>query len=371
MIYLDYAANTNVDKRVLKKYNEITLKYYANPNSTHSLGLKAKNKIEKSTEKVAQYFNTKKENIIYTSGATESNNLVITGLAESNTKNKRHIIISSIEHKSIIAPCNALIDKGYEITMIPLDKDGKVDLEILKKSIRKDTLLVSIIGVDSELGTIQPIEEIGKITKQHNVLFHTDLTQGIGKIKINYENIDFLTFAPHKFFGLNTIGVLINFNNVKLIPLIKGGKSTTIYRSGTPSPANVLSLEKALEIAMNNMEKRTKKVKKLKEYLINELLKIDDIHINTPKCSIPHILNFSIKNANDIVEKLNKKNIYVSTKSACSETQSMSNSVFSITKNKTYAKNSIRVSISHLTTIKELKKFIKVLKEIINENNKN
>ena len=169
MIYLDYAANTPVDKKVLEKYNEVTLKFYGNPNSAHNAGKDAKKVVDKASLEIAKIFNTQKESIIYTSGSSESNNMVIKGLADRLSEKGKHIIISSVEHSSIIAPCNYLASKGYEISIIPLESSGKVDLEVLKKSIRKDTILISICAVDSELGTIQPIEEIAKIAK--NMLY--------------------------------------------------------------------------------------------------------------------------------------------------------------------------------------------------------
>ena len=165
MIYLDYAANTPVDKRVLDKFNEITLDFYGNPNSMHSEGIKAKNLIDSASESIASYFNIKKGNIIYTSGSSESNNLVIKGLADRLKTKGKHIIISEIEHSSIIAPCNYLSSLGFDISVIPLDENGIVDLKKLEKEIRDDTILVSITSVDSELGTIQPINEIVKIVK--------------------------------------------------------------------------------------------------------------------------------------------------------------------------------------------------------------
>ena len=370
MIYLDYAANTPVDKRVLKNYNDITLKYFGNPNSTHSAGANAKKEIDKATKKIANYFKTSKENIIYTSGASEANNLVIKGIAEYYQKNGKHIIISCIEHSSIIAPCNYLTSKGFEITIIPIDNNGKINLEKLKNALRKDTILVSICSVDSELGTIEPIKEVANLLKNYpNTFFHTDATQAIGKINLDFEGLDFLTFAPHKFYGLNGMGVLINFHNTKITPLIHGGKSTTVYRSGTPIVANITATEKALSLITKNLDKKINYISSLKEYLTIELKKIPTIHINSPKESIPNTLNISIKNSKKIINKLNKNEIYVSKQTACSLGKNPSKSVLALTGNQKLAQNTIRISLSHLTTKKELKTFIKVLKEEIYENN--
>ena len=346
MIYLDYAANTPVDKRVLDKYNEVTLKYFGNPNSLHECGITAKEEIKKSSDTIAKYFKTESKNIIYTSGSSESNNLVIKGIADRYQSKGKHIIISEVEHSSIIAPCNYLSTKG------------------------DDTILVSVCTVDSELGTIQPINEIARIVKENsNAYFHTDATQAIGKISVDYTGIDFLTFAPHKFAGINGVGVLINFNDLKITPLIHGGKSTTIYRSGTPVTANAVSTALALTLATKDLDKKIEYLTSLKNYLIENLVNIDGICINSPKDSIPSTINFSIKNARNIVNKLYKKGIYVSMQSACSLGTSPSKSVYAITQNVNKANNSIRVSITNKTTKEEITEFIKILKEIINEDN--
>ena len=251
MIYLDYAANTPVDKDVLKTYVDATLKYFGNPNSSHKAGIDAKNKIDEASRVIAKYFDIKEESVIYTSGSSEANNLVIKGVMEANKDKGKHIIISSLEHSSIIAPVNYLTNHGYEVTVLNVLEDGRVDINELKDAIRDDTVLVSICYVDSELGTIQPIKEIGELLSHYpNILFHTDATQAIGKINVDFKNVDFVTFAPHKFFGINGVGVLLNINNNKIVPLIHGGKSTTIYRSGTPVISNVLACSKSVSIAL-------------------------------------------------------------------------------------------------------------------------
>ena len=371
MIYLDYAANTPVDEKVLDVFVEATRKYTANPNSTHELGRLAKEKIDESSKLLADYFHTKQENIIYTSGSSESNNLVIKGIAESRKEFGNKIIISAIEHSSVVAPVNYLASHGYDVTVIPLTKEGTIDLEILKKGIDDQTILVSICTVDSELGTIQPIKEISEIVKKYpNCVFHTDATQAIGKVDINYDFVDFVTFAPHKFFGLNGFGVLVNRNNIKITPLIHGGKSTTIYRSGTPVTANVIALSKAFEIATNNLKERFDYVKSLNELLRNELEKIDSVHINSPELSIPNTLNISLINQDtkDILNKLEEREIYLSTTTACALGSAPSKSVLAITGDETLASNTIRISLSHFTKKEEIETFLNVLKRLLKQN---
>lgn len=370
MIYLDYAANTPVEKEVLKEYVSATTKYIANPNSTHPLGLEAKKIIDDSTQKISKYFNIEPNNIIYTSGSSESNNMVIKGIAEINKNKGKHIIVSAIEHSSIIAPCNYLANNGYEISVIPILENGQLDLNELKNTIRDDTILVSICYVDSELGTVQPIKEISKIVKKYeNCIFHTDATQAVGKINVDFKDIDFVTFAPHKFYGLNGFGVLLNMNNNKLIPLIHGGKSTTIYRSGTPVTANVVALKKSIELALDNLNKRYDYISGLNKYLRDELSIFSNVHINSPKNSIPSTLNFSLvkMDAKRVVKKLTENGICLSTTSACSLGSTPSKSVYAITNDLELAKNSIRISLSHLTTIEELNKFMKIFKKIYDE----
>ena len=368
MIYLDYAANTPVNDEVLNTFIEATKTYIANPNSSHPAGKLAKEAIDKSSIHIASYFNTNKENVIYTSGSSESNNLVLKGIAERNKDKGNKIIISAVEHSSIVAPCNYLSSLGYDIDIVPLTKEGIIDVNYLKKSINNETIIVSICAVDSELGTVQPIEEIAKIVKKYpNCIFHTDATQAIGKVNINYSDVDFITFAPHKFFGLNGFGVLINRNNIKMIPLIHGGKSTTIYRSGTPVTANVIALDKALTLAIHNLETKSSYLKELNTILRDHFSKNKNIHINSPKTSIPNTLNISLINYNTkkIIEELGRSEIYLSTTTACSIGNMPSKSVLAITNDKSLAANTIRISISHLTTKEEINTFIKEFDKIL------
>ena len=368
MIYLDYAANTPVDEEVLDVFVKSTRKYIANPNSNHPLGKLAKEEIDKVSTNIANYFKTTKENVIYTSGSSESNNLVIKGIAEMNKDKGNKIIISAVEHSSIVAPCNYLANCGYDVSVIPLTKEGIIDLDLLKQEIDDNTILVSICSVDSELGTIQPINEISKIIKKYNnIIFHTDATQAIGKIDIDFDGVDFITLAPHKFFGLNGFGALINVNNNKLIPLIHGGKSTTIYRSGTPVTANVLAFGKAFDLAISKFKERYDYISSLNKYLRSELGKIDCIHINSPERSIPNTLNISLinKDTKSILKQLEDKQIYLSTTTACSLGNSPSKSVMAITNDLDLASNTLRISLSHLTTMDELNEFINIFKNLL------
>lgn len=247
MIYLDYSASTPVNNDVLELFYNTTKKYYANPNSSHKLGRKAKELIDNCTLNIANNLRILPEEIIYTSGASESNNLAIKGICERYKTHGKHILISSLEHNSIVASATIMQERGFEIELIPINKDGFIDIDSLKKMIREDTILVSICSVDSEIGIRQPIEEIGKILKEYpNCFFHTDASQAVGKVSIDFTNVDLITITPHKFFGMNGFGILIKKKNVSLKPQINGGKSTTVYRSGTPELANIVACVKLL-----------------------------------------------------------------------------------------------------------------------------
>lgn len=370
MVYLDYAANSPVDKKVLDAYYDANLKYFANPNSIYKLGLEAKNKIEESSKNIANNLGILPEEIIYTSGATESNNLAIKGIAERYKNYGKHIIISSMEHNSIIAPVNYLTSQGFEVDIINVEKDGKVSIDELKKLIREDTILVSIASVDSEIGIKQPIEEIGKFLKNYeHIFFHTDASQALGKIKIDFHDVDLVTIAPHKFYGLNGFGALIKKKNVNLKPIILGGKSTTVYRSGTPVLPMVIALDTALDIAFKNLEDRLNYVLKLNKEVTNFLIKYDKVHINNTENSIPYTINFSIKGilSEDFVKKLGDNEIYVSPKTSCCPENTPSKHVFALTNDKSLAKSSIRISLSHLTTKDDLNTFYNVFDKLYKE----
>lgn len=373
MVYLDYAANAPVDEEVLATFNEISKKYFANPNATHKLGKEAKEIIDKSTENIAKIFNVLPEEIIYTSGASESNNLAIKGICERYKSKGKHIITTPLEHNSITAPLSVMQKEGFEVEVMPVKKDGLVDIDALKEMLREDTILVSIIAVDSEIGLKQPIEEIGKILKDYpNTFFHTDASQAIGKVDIDLTNVDLMTIAPHKFYGINGFGALIKKKNVSLVPIINGGKSTTIYRSGTPVTSMVVALDKALEIAYKNMKERYSYIKSLNERVKNELSKYKNVHIISTENSVPHTLNIAIDNVKslDFAKKLESYDVYISTKTSCCPSETPSKLVYALTNNKSLALSSLRISFSHLTTQEEINIFLdafdKVLKEMTN-----
>lgn len=370
MVYLDYAANSPVDIEVLDYYYEITKKYYANPNSNHKLGIEAKELIDKSTKNIASNLNVLEEEIIYTSGATESNNLAIKGICERYKNYGKHIIVSGLEHNSIIASATAMQENGFEVDVLNVTEDGIIDIDNLKELLREDTILVSICSVDSELGIRQPIEKIANIVKNNShTIFHTDATQAIGKVNIDFSNVDLITLAPHKFYGLNGFGLLIKKKEISLKPQMSGGKSTTIYRSGTPELSNILALDKALDIAIKKQEVRYNYIDKINKEVKDFLSKYKNVHINSTENSIPFTINFSIKGVKSDVfaKKLEEKDIYISTKTSCCPVGTPSKLVFALTHDKQLASTSLRLSLSHLTTKEDLDIFYKAFEECIKE----
>lgn len=370
LVYLDYAASTPVDKRVLDKYYSTMLECFANPNSSHRLGLLAKEKIDKASLKIAKYFHIKPTEIIYTSGSSEANNLAIKGIAKRYKSYGKHILISSLEHNSIIASATSLQEEGFEIELIPVNNKGYIDIDILKEMIREDTILVSVTSVDSEIGLRQPIEEIAKIIKEKkHCFFHTDASQSIGKVDIDYKDVDLVTVAPHKFYGQLGIGLLIRKENVGLKPQIDGGKSTTIYRAGTPDVAGIVAVSEAIEIALSNLDNRYKYIKNISEIIKEKLKKYDGVVINNTINSIPYTINFSLKGvkAQQVAKLFSDHEIYVSAKTSCCPVTTPSKLVYALTHDKSLATSSIRVSLSHLTTMDEVLEFLKVFDIIYKE----
>jgi len=370
MIYLDYAANTPVDKRVLEEYCKTNLLYFGNPNANHQAGFSALNQIEKASEQLRGILHCGPMEVLYTSGASEANNLAIKGAARAYRENGRHIISTCLEHSSVSGALTWLQQTGCEIDLVDIKKDGTVDLQHLKELLRKDTVLVSIGYVDSELGVCQPIREIGEIVRDYpQCIFHTDATQAVGKIKVDTENIDLMTFTPHKFFGLNGMGVLLRKENVVLEPLVHGGKSSSIYRSGTPVPAWAVSIAEALKISYNDLDNNFEKVRRIRHDLQTALQKYPLVHINSTEKSLPHFLNVSVKEikAEVFQSMLNEKGIYVSTKSACSVPNTPSRAVYAVTGDRKLARCSWRISVSHLTGEDEVKEFLAVFDRCYHE----
>ena len=363
MIYFDYSAHTPTDNNVLECFCKYEKEFIGNANSVHSLGRVANKEMKRISQSIANLLNVSSDEIIYTSGASESNNLAIKGIARASRHIGKHIISTPLEHSSVSGCLTTLQEQGYEIDIVDIKRDGTVDFEQLSELIRNDTVMVAVCAVDSELGTVQPIEEISEIIKNYpKCCLHIDATQAIGKTPISFSEVDTMSVSAHKFYGLNGNGLLIKRKGLAIEPLIHGGVSTTIYRSGTPTLALNASTEYALRLAVENFDNRINQVRKYNQYLRNELSNYKKVRINSPENAVPHILNLSVSGvkAKDFQSALDKRGVCVSVKSACSVEGTPSRSVYAVSRDRKNALSSWRISLSHLTTQKEIEEFVNI-----------
>lgn len=363
MIYLDYSATTPPDKRVVDTFSKVAIDYFANSNSLHKIGVKSKELEDYATEEIANMLGIKPSEIIYTSCSSESNNLALKGICLKYQNRGKHIITTNLEHSSIIATCNYLTKLGFEVEFVDLLEDGTVNIDDLKFKLRDDTIMVSIAMIDSELGIRQPVEEIGTLLKNYpKCFYHVDCTQAIGKINVDFTNIDMASISAHKIYGLKGIGMLIKKENIVIEPLIHGGKSTTVYRSGTPALPLIVSLKKALELIIPNIDKNYEHISKLNKIIIDKLKTYDNVYINSTDKSIKNTINISINKIKPetFIHALEEHEIYVSTKSACSSANAMSNSIYAIYHDEKRASSTIRISLSHLTTKEDINTFLDI-----------
>ena len=370
MNYLDYSATTPVDPRVLDVFTKMNLDYFGNPNSTHELGFLSKTKVQETTDSIKTILQAENYEVIYTSGATESNNLAIKGFAFSNMNRGKHIISSPYEHSSVTSCLNYLARHDFDIDILSLEESGQVNLGELEELIRPDTILVSIALINSELGIMQNLSKIKEIIRKYpHVKFHSDLTQAIGKVVVDIAGIDLVSFSGHKIYGLKGIGALLRKHDVNLFPVIHGGKSPSIFRGGTPSAPLIASLGVALELAYDQFDQKINHLRELHRYLIQELRTFDVAHINYEQ-SIFQIVNVSFKDikASHMQAELSKRGIYISTQTACSSDDSFSPAVKLITGSDKLAETSVRISLSHLTTKIEIDQLIRAIGDIIHEN---
>ncbi|MGI6309828.1 MAG: cysteine desulfurase family protein [Bacilli bacterium] len=362
MIYLDYSATTPVAPEVLESFNKVSRNYLGNPNSIHRLGLDSKELMHQATNQIAKLLKVKAEELIFTSGATEANNLAIKGVCAHYQNRGKHIITTELEHSSVSEVMNYLKTQGYEISYLNVLPDGTIDLKHLKQLLRLDTILVSIVYVNSETGIKQPIEDVGHILKAYpKVLFHVDGTQAVGKIKVDLNNIDLFSFSAHKIYGLPGIGCLYKQKKIELTNIIHGGQSQSKYRAGTPPLPLIVSFAKALRLSLVNLDDRYTHVLKLNQTIKKALEKYPEVVINSSSEAIPHILNISILNVKPetFMHALEKHHIYLSTQTACSKFDEPSKTLLAIYKDKKRALSSIRISLSHKTTSEEIDFFLK------------
>jgi cysteine desulfurase len=370
MIYLDYAATTPVMYEVLESLNKVTREFMANPNSPHAYGLKSRNLLDNATKQICELLNINESELTYTSGATESNNTAIKGIAHKYKHQGKHILVSRLEHPSIYVILKYLEKEGFQIEFLKHETNGLVSFDDLKKKIRKDTILVIINAVNSELGIRQPLKTIRQIIKKENpeTLLHVDMTQAIGKVSVNLHDADSAAISSHKFYGPKGIGILYLSDKIKIEPLIHGSSKSSDLRGGTPPLPLIVGMSKALRIALTDLNHKEEHIKKLANKVISELLKLDGIVLNNTDYSIPHILNFSLQHIKPevLINALSDKEIYISTKTACAK-EDVSESIMALYNDAKRASSSIRISISHITTADEIERFINYFKLVYEE----
>ena len=372
IIYLDNASTSKVNKEVLESFNQISLNHFANASSIHQLGQESNRLLDKSREQILNLFNLKHHDVVFTSGATEANNLAIKGYAFANRSRGNHLITVVSEHPSVLNAYKQLEKYGFEITILPINKNGVLEVNSLKAAIKDNTILVSVMAVNNEIGTINPIKEIGELLKNYpKIAFHVDMTQAIGKVKIPLDNVDMFSFAGHKIHGLLGSGALIKDKKILLEPQNSGGGQEGGLRSGTNTVALSVSLAKALRLALSKQKENFELVADLRDHLVAYLKSNDDKYvINSLDKNNPYIVNFSLltRKASVVVEALSNKGIMVSSLSAChSRDEDYSYVVYALTNDMKLAHNTVRVSFSYENTLNDVELLIRTLDTIVKE----
>lgn len=361
MIYLDYSATTQVNPEVLDSLVKVSKDYIGNPNSMHNLGVKSRALLKSATRQIADCLNVKMEEIIYTSGATEANNTALLGVALRYKNRGNHIILSKLEHPSEYVLANYLENLGFRISYVNNDSDGLIDLDDLKSLITDKTILVSIVGVNSEVGVRQPLKTIRQIIKKENpnTIFHSDLTQALGKVAINLNDVDLASFSGHKIYGPKGIGLLYKSEKVDIVPLIHGSSKDFPLRAGTPPLPLIVALSKAIRLCLIDLDKKELYVKKLNEKIVDDLSHYPNLKFNNTKYSIYHVINISLMDIKpeSFVHAMEDHEVYISTNTACSSGE-LSTSVMALYGDKKRAMTTIRISLSCNTTMDEVNKFL-------------
>ncbi|HEO8420042.1 cysteine desulfurase family protein [Niallia sp. FSL W8-0635] len=371
MIYLDNSATTKPFPEVIESYTTVSQKYFGNPSSIHRIGMESEKLLIQAREQIAGLLGVKSNEMYFTSGGTEGNNTVLKGIARTYKGKGNHIITTTVEHDSIHKVMEQLEADGFSITYIPVNEFGQVSVEDISKNIRKETILVSVMHVNNEIGSIQPIEEIGNLLSDYpNIFFHVDGVQGIGKqtISLKKAKIDAYTLSAHKFHGLKGNGVLYIKEGKRIEPLLAGGGQENTFRSGTENVAGAVATAKALRLQLQNQKEKLTILKQLNVYLREQLATIEGISIHSPALekSVPHILNFSIEGikAEVFVHALEEHDIYISTTSACSsKTNKISKTLLGIGVPEQIAESSFRISLSYENTMEEMKQVIAAIKD--------
>lgn len=370
MIYLDYSATPPVDEKVLDSYCKVTRDYIGNANSIHTLGVKSKELLMEATNQIAKIFNCHPKELIFTSGASESNTTAIKGVAFKYANRGKNIITSKLEHKSVLEVMSYLSSIGYEVDFVKILPSGQIDLKNLEELIRKDTVLISICAFNSETGFKQPLKTIRQVInkKNPNVIFHSDLTQALGKTRFYFSDLDLASFSSHKIYAPKGIGLLYKRKDLQIDTLIYGTTENCPFRGGTPALPLIVAFSKAIRLMNDKIEANIKKCEKLRNELIKGLSKYP-IKINSTDQSVPQIVNFSLIKikSETFVHALERHQVYVSTTTACSSLQESVILNELSCGDKSISITSIRVSISHLTTSSEIQEFLEIFDKVWNE----
>lgn len=368
-VYLDYAATTPMDPRILEILKEYYINKFGNPSSLHRFGIEAREKIEESRDYLLKFINGEGK-IVFTSGGTESDNLAIKGVAFAHRKKGKHIISTKIEHHAVLHTLEYLEKHGFEITLLDVDKEGFVLPESVEDAIREDTILVSVMHANNEIGTIEPIEEIGRICKEHGVLFHTDAVQSFGKLEIDVKkmNIDLLSASSHKIYGPKGVGMLYIRDGINLEPIIHGGEHEFGLRAGTENTGGIIGFAEAVKLCEQEMEKERERESKLRDKLIDEILsEVECSYLNGPRknrLSGNANLRFDFIEGESLLLYLDSQGIAVSTGSACSsKSLEPSHVLTAIGLEPHEAHGSIRVSLGRFTKEEEINYAIEKIKE--------
>jgi cysteine desulfurase len=374
MIYLDYNATTPIDERVLSAMLPYLKEEFGNPSSIYSLAQRARRAVEEAREKLAKLLNADPKEIIFTSGGTESDNFAIKGIAYANQDKGKHIITSQIEHHAVLNTCKFLEKQGFHITYLPVDRYGVVDLDALEKSITPQTILISIMFANNEVGTIQPIKKIGEIAKRHGVYFHTDAVQAVGKIPIDVKElgIDLLSLSAHKFYGPKGVGALYVRKGVKMSSFIQGGEQERGRRGGTENVAGIVGLGKAAEIAQEEMVEEEKRVRALRDELERRLLeRIPEVVLNGhPQNRLYNTLSICVKyvEGESMLINLDREGICASSGSACtSGSLEPSHVLLAMGVPPEIAHGSLRFSLGKFNKEEDVERVSEVLPSIVEE----
>lgn len=373
IIYLDNSATTPIKSEVLQEMMPYLTTEYGNASSLYSVGRSAKRAIEKARNRVAELLNCNHNEIYFTGGGSESDNIALKGFAYANKEKGNHIITSKIEHPAILETCKTLERQGFEVSYINVNEDGIIDVEELRKSIKTNTILISVMTANNEVGTVQPIEEIAKIAHDNNIVFHTDAVQAIGNVQIDVEKmrIDMLSLSSHKINGPKGVGALYIKNGIKVEKFINGGHQEKDRRAGTENVAGIVGIGKAAEIARKNMETHIRNLSKIRDYYIKKVQKeIPNIRINgSMENRLPGNANISFKgiNASELIFKLDERGICVSSGSACSSGNTNPSHVLTaMNVPEVYLNSAIRTTFGDNNTFEQVDYVVKILKQIIN-----